>query len=58
MQQDLKGMSKLKCLSLNCEISVPWIFNSPVTGLCCRTKSHGLNSVTSMGHIHTSCEVN
>lgn len=57
-QQDLKGMSELKCLSLNCEISVPWIFNRPLTDLCCRSKSYGLNCVTGMHHIHTRDEAN
>ena len=58
MQQDLKGMSELKCLSLNCEISVPWIFNRPLTELCCRSKSRGLNCVMSVHHIHTPGEAN
>lgn len=58
MQQDLKGMSKLKCLSLNCEISVPWIFSRALTELCCSSKSHGLNCIISMCHIHTPGEAN
>lgn len=53
MQQELKGMSELKCLSLNCKISVPWIFNRPLTDLCCGSKSYGLNCVMNMCHIHT-----
>lgn len=37
---------------------LPWLFSRPLTELCCSSKSHGLNCIIDIGHIHAPGETN